>query len=100
MAKLHDSRTEPWNETAGAVLWFHCVGCKRDHGFTLPGWDWNGSMEKPTFTPSLMCDRGDPTHQCHTIITDGKIAYQSDCHHALAGQTIEMVNWEGWNKWD
>ena len=53
-------------------------------------------MESPTFHPSLMCNRDDPKSRCHTIITDGKIAFQSDCYHALASQTVEIPDWEGW----
>jgi hypothetical protein len=78
-------------------------------------WGFNGDMEKPTFTPSLRvmcghyctgqegkkcwCDyhkehpedtRAPICYMCHSIITDGKIQYQNDCTHKLAGQTVEM----------
>jgi hypothetical protein len=81
--------------------WFHCPGCQNDHAFTVAGtrgpiWTWNGSMVSPTFTPSLMCDRDTPSRRCHTIVTDGKIAFQLDCHHTLAGQTVDMPDWEDW----
>ena len=95
--KLHDARTEPQNANATqTVLWFHCPGCECDHGIHVPQWTWNGSIEAPTFTPSLMCNRDYPESRCHTIITDGKIAFQGDCYHAMAGKTVDMPDWEGW----
>ncbi len=74
------------------VYFFFCPGCKREHGFTVPPWTFNGDMERPTFSPSLMCDRGNPTRQCHTFVRDGKIQFLSDCHHELKGTTVELAD--------
>lgn len=76
-------------------VWFVCPGCKGHHAFTTkngyggPVWSWNGSIEKPTFQPSLMCNRGEKD-QCHSVVTDGKIHFCSDCHHDLKGQIIDI----------
>jgi hypothetical protein len=95
--KLHDSGSEANNANATQkVMWFHCPGCECNHGIHVPQWTWNGSMESPTFTPSLMCNRDDQKSRCHTVITDGKIAFQGDCYHSLAGKTVDMPEWEGW----
>jgi Family of unknown function (DUF6527) len=86
------------------ALAFHCPGCKCHHEVyvrptanlvTGASWEWNGSMEKPTFTPSLMVSLGftDPNRSpkvCHSFVTDGQIKYLSDCTHALAGQTVDL----------
>jgi len=57
-------------------------------------WDWNGSLDKPTITPSIRVswDFGDPpVHNCcHVNITDGKITFYADSTNELAGKTIEM----------
>lgn len=82
----------------GSVLFFHCPGCHCAHGYHVPQWEWNGSMDVPTFKPSLLCNGHDPKTCCHLFVTDGKIQFQSDCHHALAGQTVEMPEWDGWPK--
>jgi hypothetical protein len=80
------------------------------------GWTWNGSVDKPTFHPSVLV-RGVQTVRdesgrwtgewvrdaagqalprvCHSFVTDGRIQYLSDCTHELAGQTVEMVPWPG-----
>ena len=68
-----------------------CPGCKCGHLFeTVNGrWKWNGSMEKPTFTPSMLVNKGFP-NQCHSVVTDGMIAFQSDCFHELKNQTVPL----------
>jgi hypothetical protein len=88
----------------GAHLYaFHCPGCGYDHAFLVggdavadkrPRWQFLGSFEKPTFSPSLLCNKDDPKRRCHSVVTDGKIAFQRDCFHCLAGQTVEMPDWE------
>jgi hypothetical protein len=77
-----------------SVYMFHCPGCGRGHGYHVPHWDFNGDLEKPTFTPSLLCDKDNPKKICHLFVTDGKIIYQQDCHHQLAGKTVDMLDWE------
>lgn len=70
-------------------------------------------MIKPTLTPSIDVRTGhySSSHQpgdecwcgknyafscyhCHLFVTDGKLAFQTDCSHALAGQTVDMVEWD------
>ena len=78
-------------------LSFYCPGCKCHHGIcsercdSTPGsvWEWNGSMDKPSFHPSLKIKNGIGT-VCHSFITNGYIRFLNDCTHELAGQTIEI----------
>lgn len=76
---------------------FHCPGCGFGHAFRIrapandssgPVWEFNGDVDKPTFSPSLLLD--DPKARCHLFVRDGKIEFCSDCHHALAGTIVEM----------
>lgn len=76
---------------------FFCPGCECDHGVWVkpwhgPTWSFNGDMNAPTFTPSLMVKipSSNGMDVCHSFITDGKIKYLSDCTHRLRGKTIEM----------
>jgi hypothetical protein len=57
-------------------------------------WIWNGSMDTPTFTPSINCNPNDPQWRCHSFVTDGKIQFLPDSHHRLAGKTVELPEWE------
>jgi len=83
--------------------WFWCPGCKGYHAFTTKspktsGWTFNGDVEKPTFSPSLLVWGSRPEERCHLFMKDGKIQFLSDCHHELAGKTVECPEWEGFDK--
>ena len=73
---------------------FHCPGCGFGHPFNVPRWEWNGSLDRPTFSPSLLVDKDNPEGRCHSFVRDGKIEFLSDCFHSLAGQTVELPDWE------
>lgn len=84
-----------WMDEERGSIRFHCPGCGRSHHVYVKGevvWEWNGSMELPTFSPSILTYRG-PTDQdgrCHSFVTDGRIQFLSDCAHELAGQTVDL----------
>ena len=81
---------------------FDCPGCGSYHGVWTTEkndrsavWSFNGNMEKPTFSPSILVrwTRTCPEIKdmvCHSFVTDGMIQYLSDCTHKLAGQTVEL----------
>ncbi|MFS2103548.1 DUF6527 family protein [Ralstonia sp. Ralssp135] len=96
------------------TMMFDCPGCGFLHqvhvrGPQPPVWSWNGSMDSPTFTPSILVTgvvqltkeehaaylRGEglpPARplRCHSFVTDGRIQFLGDCTHALAGQTVDL----------
>ncbi len=86
------------------ALAFDCPGCQRTHIVDITtkhrpsAWSWNGSMDKPTFAPSLLVtwqatSNGEPTKReltCHSFIRDGFIEFLNDCTHPLAGKTVEL----------
>lgn len=77
-------------------------------------WDFNGNLDRPTFSPSLLVRTGhhspgrkgdcwctwNAKHPgepapfvcgiCHSFIRDGRIQFLNDCTHALAGQTVDL----------
>lgn len=75
-----------------------CPGCGHAHVFNSrmpnksPGWDFNGNLEKPTFTPSMrvFCPamHGEPERTiCHSWVTNGKITFLEDSTgHTLRGE--------------
>lgn len=104
---------------------FHCPGCDEYHVVyskeaspeCQPQWDFNGDLERPTFSPSLLYRTGhfvkgqpqppncrhcnDPDFigtrvctVCHSFMRDGKIEFLSDCTHHLAGKTVDMAEVE------
>lgn len=90
------------------MIGFHCPACDQMHfyrtkEFEFPGpkWDFNGNVENPTFSPSLLVLTNAPRNeeekinrveytQCHLFITNGQILYCTDCPHELAGQSIPL----------
>lgn len=103
------------------IVW-KCPGCNESHGVPVKprrnaAWEWNGSLEAPTLSPSVLVTSGhySPTHRgdcwcsfkrasgepsvfkcyrCHCFIRDGKIEFLGDCTHALAGSVVPMPDVE------
>ncbi len=98
---------------------FWCPGCKGYHGMIVKGdskkgpvWGWNGSLDKPTFKPSLLvrsvsCPDNPEKNKdgsyvlesdgrikvakdirCHSYINDGKIQFLGDCSHDIKGHSL------------
>lgn len=94
--------------------WFsyYCPGCHGTHEFPVTGpkgWKWNGSLDVPTISPSILvtqtlygpdrlpfnlydgpmpCEGVKGT--CHSFVENGMIRFLDDCFHELAGKTVEM----------
>lgn len=116
--------TDASGQTVGYHFW--CPGCEDTHPYqVIPStmaWQFNGDLEKPTFTPSLLVHphrtfkkdvtreeiaeaqkitpEGQPlvgitfmTPRCHLFLTDGKLSFCSDSEHRLAGQTVDLPDW-------
>ena len=82
-------------------LFFECPGCDMVHGISTgadpgPRWGYNGNAEAPTFTPSVLVryNWSDGPRVCHSFVTDGRIQFLGDCTHGLAGQTVDLPDWE------
>ncbi|MFJ7811061.1 DUF6527 family protein [Pseudomonas asiatica] len=88
-------------------LWFFCKGCDQPHSLNVgsgpgPRWGYNENPEAPTFTPSVLVrwNEWEEAKVCHSFVTDGRIQYLADCTHALAGQTVDLPDWEAsWSSW-
>lgn len=87
--------------------YIRCPACEDEfndgtHVFT-DNWQFNKDMEKPTISPSLLVKgsrwidkKGGKTkpYICHSFIKDGKIQFLNDCTHKLAGQTVDLLDYE------
>ena len=88
----------PYTGTEGGPILgylFHCPGCGHSHAYTTHAsqklvWTFNGDLEKPTFSPSLLNWKGQASKRCHLFVRDGKIQFLSDCFHEFAGKTLPM----------
>ena len=114
------SRAKAYNGVDGKRVGFvvFCPACRCGHTFQTehpcgPNWTFNGDVEKPTFCPSIKvnsentgqelpefhkdCWAGGPGKWrlvCHSFVTDGRIKFLDDCTHALAGQTVDLPEFE------
>jgi hypothetical protein len=66
-----------------------CPGCECGHYFDSR-WQFNGSLELPTFTPSYLTEGGANNVRCHSYVTNGRIQFLADSGHKLSGQTVEL----------
>jgi hypothetical protein len=112
MARASEGRTADGSR----LIHFRCPGCDDFHQITVGTWTFNDDLERPTFTPSVLTggvqwdtelyphfqkrkDRhpnvavGDRI-VCHSFVTDGRIQFLGDCTHVLAGQTVDLPEWE------
>ncbi len=80
------------------TMLFYCPDCKEHRGYCVKGgppkWEWDKSMTKPTFSPSLnVLERidGKSRTKCHLFVKKGRIQFLGDCLHELAGKTVDMT---------
>ena len=74
---------------------FFCPGCDDVHQVRIGsshGWTWNENVVHPTFSPSVLVQGAGLV--CHSFVTEGRIQYLADSTHAMAGQTVDLPEWE------
>lgn len=78
---------------------FWCPACEAYHAYyvnvkNIPSWVFNGDLNNPTFTPSLLLynpkEDGKRETKCHLFLTNGIIKYCGDCPHDYAGKSIPL----------
>lgn len=99
---------EGWGDRSNTDVrghWIWCPGCQEAHhpesrlpetrpDYDGPLWDWNGDVERPTFSPSILTRAGEQV--CHSFIRDGQWEFLSDSTHQFAGQTVPMAPVPDW----
>lgn len=87
------------DEFGNHISWlFWCPGCRTHHSFCVqrgpaekgPVWEFNNNLDRPTFSPSLLCWGSRPDLRCHLFLRDGKIQYLSDCSHSLKDTVVDL----------
>ncbi len=105
MSKFKKWSTAPGYAPHEAGYMFKCLGCDDSHSIRTEGpgsnWQCTGGVDSPTVSPSILVrEYNDPiddkkvTSTCHSFIADGRIQYLSDCSHKLAGQTIDLPDFD------
>ena len=77
------------DESTYSALMFACPGCAEMHGndgihilpvnttLVQPSWDWDGDLEFPTISPSILTGKGGP-QRCHSFLAFGKEGERTD----------------------
>lgn len=60
-----------------------------------PSWDWDGNLQKPTLSPSILTGKGSK-NVCHSFLRAGVFEFLTDCTHSLAGKKVEMPDLPEW----
>ena len=114
MAKVMLRRAQLQGEPPYQMLYHWCPACESLHGISIrgdggkrPNWEWNGDLDKPTCTPSVLnfttysdedgpddkpveLPNGERRTLCHYFITNGQLVFCGDNPHALNGQTVDL----------
>lgn len=117
------------NGVGGRLSWW-CPGCSMAHQVITEGedaWGWNGSADKPSFSPSVKVQWSslsqaaqekdhafyarhgrhmtpaelpyDQHYVCHSYVTDGQMQFLHDCTHHLVGQAVQIPDWPKGREW-
>jgi len=87
---------------AGDRIYFQCPGCRTSHCINVTRWEFDGDVNKPTFSPSVVTTWKPSIEgiksdmRCHIFVRKGKIEFLSDCTHELAGQTVDLPDLPRW----
>ena len=109
-AQLRTMSNHGDDDTHWQTIAFVCPGCIEMIGGTglhllpvntggvkTPQWDFDGNIESPTLSPSILTyGRSGTDDRCHSFIRNGVIEYLGDSTHSLAGQHITLPELPVW----
>ena len=90
------------------ALAFVCPGCENEHGEgglhmlpvnspqKSPSWEWDGNLDAPTLSPSILTRGGSRGLVCHSFLRNGVFEFLNDCTHQFAGQSVPMPDLYEW----
>jgi len=86
------------NDIECRIVYF-CPGCRCSHWLRIRGshpvWSVTGlDTDTPTVSPSILVNQHDVKRRCHSFIRNGKIEFLVDCYHELAGQTVDLPDFD------
>jgi hypothetical protein len=81
-------------------VWTWCPGCNSLHPFRVlttgagEVWEWDGNLEQPTFSPSLLCYSS--VHLCEGEHEPAVCEFGNDCpekNHAIGHEVNGVLTW-------
>lgn len=69
-----------------------------------PSWDWDGNLEAPTLSPSILTrakyytgpDTPKREFVCHSFLRAGVFEFLGDCTHQYVGQHVQIPDLPEW----
>lgn len=58
-----------------------------------PSWNWNGNLDAPTLSPSILTQG---YVRCHCFLTEGIFDFLPDSEHPFSGQKIQIPDLPQW----
>lgn len=88
----------PGCEAAGATG-VHMLPVNAAGGIGYPSWTWDGDIDAPTLSPSILT-HGGPLQdlRCHSFLRGGIFEFLADSTHQLAGQRVPIPDLPDWLK--
>lgn len=59
-------------------------------------WAWDGNLEKPTLSPSILTNADGVHNRCHSFLREGIFEFLTDSQHPLAGQSVPIPDLPTW----
>ena len=83
--------------TKGGDLIYWCEGCGHCHCIPAQRWNFNGSLESPTLSPSVRHFYRHPETEaeittCHYFLKNGVLEYCGDCQHEFKGTNRKLID--------
>jgi hypothetical protein len=79
-------KTVPTDSMGNIQYQFWCVGCGYEHAFETKEHAFNGDLNNPIVSPSIL----HRSPLCHSMIYNGRIRYFRDCQHDFGGKDLEL----------
>lgn len=61
-----------------------------------PSWDFDGNLDAPTLSPSILTHGSETIPTCHSFLVAGVFQFLTDSTHSLAGQHIPIPDLPTW----
>lgn len=71
----------------------HMLPVNNTHDIGKPNWEWDGNLEAPTLSPSILSQG---RVRCHSFLRSGVFDFLSDSEHSLAGQKVPIPDLPSW----
>lgn len=71
----------------------HMLPVNVKEGIDKPSWNWDGNLELPTLSPSILTTG---SFRCHSFLNAGIFDFLTDSEHPLSGQKVPIPDLPEW----